>query len=722
MRHLTPASRRTSGASRLARRPARILVVARAAVLALVALGAPFVLAGVLAEPAAAQSPSLTVNGTFTYGDRNPDNGVVTPRPIAFATVEVVSCSDPACAFGIWNTEARPTTDGSGTISVQVPYIGPGRKYAVRVFATNYAAQVNHEIQAGPYYAVTPAQFSAAPGQTMSFTTDFADGPTAQHFNIAEAIRHGRDYAAARRDPQEREPIPVVGVKPGPGPTWYNAPADTVMIRYGDTFSDYLLLHEYAHFLEHKIGHLLQRVAEHNGCDAFVGSIRVNSPEYAWMEGFAAYFAGAIALTPAASFLDGHGIFGSDGASSIETPRPCASSPAFVAPEAVEDNVKGTLFDLVDGGGESGDMLSGFDLQVFQIFDRELGTGTAPTIEAFRAAWAARPLSVSGLDQILNLNRIPKSGFAPTEDWGQGVHYGTRGTHFADVTGDGRADSIAVDNDGVIVRRSTGAGFAQASNWTGGPYYAGRGNYFADVTGDGRADAIVVSGSGVTVRRSTGGSFSGNEAWSGPYYGDRGTYFADVTGDAPRRRHRRQRQRHHRPPLDRRRLLRQRDVERRVLRQPRHLLHRRQRGPPRRCRRRQRQRRLRPHLDRRRLRPHHALDQRRVLGQPRHPLRRRHRRRRRRRDRRQRRGDRAALARGHHLHPQRGLDARALLRLPRRLLRRRDRRRPRRRNRRQRLQHHPPARVLSRSSRTRVDAGGVRPRRGFRLATVATPA
>ena len=52
-----------------------------------------------------------------------------------------------------------------------------------------------------------------------------------------------------------------------------------------------------------------------------------------------------------------------------------------------------------------------------------------------------------------------------------------------------------------------------------------------DVTGDGKADVIVVNDDGVTVRRSTGAAFSGNESWTtNPYYGSRGTFFANDRG------------------------------------------------------------------------------------------------------------------------------------------------------------------------------------------------
>ena len=136
----------------------------------------------------------------------------------------------------------------------------------------------------------------------------------------------------------------------------------------------------------------------------------------------------------------------------------------------------------------------------------------------------------------------PISQFLPNEDWTGGPFWGSRGTFFADVDGDGRADAIAVNDDGVYVRLSTGSGFpGPAQNWTGGPYYSLRTQnvvpsdqsvYFADVNGDGMADAIVVNDDAVYVRLSTGFGFGPAQNWTGgPYYGNRGTFFADVNGD-----------------------------------------------------------------------------------------------------------------------------------------------------------------------------------------------
>ena len=146
----------------------------------------------------------------------------------------------------------------------------------------------------------------------------------------------------------------------------------------------------------------------------------------------------------------------------------------------------------------------------------------------------------TGLEGI-TVRRSDGTRFLPNEYWTADIYYGTDVTgkdniFFADVDGDGRADAVVAEKDGIAVRLSDSTQFVPYSLWSREPYYgslAGHANnYFADVTGDGRADAIVVNPSGVAVRRSDGVRFLPNEPWTeGAYYGDLGTYFADVTGD-----------------------------------------------------------------------------------------------------------------------------------------------------------------------------------------------
>ena len=90
-------------------------------------------------------------------------------------------------------------------------------------------------------------------------------------------------------------------------------------------------------------------------------------------------------------------------------------------------------------------------------------------------------------------------GYQANEDWSHGPCYGSRGTFFADVDGDGKPDCILVGDNTITVRRSTGHDFGASwqlanEDWTHGPYCGNKGTMFADVTGDRKADAIVVNG------------------------------------------------------------------------------------------------------------------------------------------------------------------------------------------------------------------------------------
>ena len=104
--------------------------------------------------------------------------------------------------------------------------------------------------------------------------------------------------------------------------------------------------------------------------------------------------------------------------------------------------------------------------------------------------------------------------FLPNQSWTDNAYYGTRGTYFADVNGDGRADAIVVNDGGVTARMSDGTKFLGNTTMTSGGFYGTVGTYFADVNGDGKADAIVVNADKIVVRPSSGTSFLPNQSWT----------------------------------------------------------------------------------------------------------------------------------------------------------------------------------------------------------------
>jgi hypothetical protein len=132
------------------------------------------------------------------------------------------------------------------------------------------------------------------------------------------------------------------------------------------------------------------------------------------------------------------------------------------------------------------------------------------------------------------------SGFAPRDSrWTFSFFIsdllGTYGTYFADVTGDGKADVILLNATNNLVMVSNGSSFGPASTWSerdGLGSIAQLGSFFADVTGDGKADAVLVGFNGIDVSVSTGTSFVPTASWlDHAFFGERGTFFADVTGD-----------------------------------------------------------------------------------------------------------------------------------------------------------------------------------------------
>ncbi|WP_017719227.1 FG-GAP-like repeat-containing protein [Kamptonema formosum] len=128
------------------------------------------------------------------------------------------------------------------------------------------------------------------------------------------------------------------------------------------------------------------------------------------------------------------------------------------------------------------------------------------------------------------VRRSDGSKFLPNEKWTDIGYWGTKGTWFADVTGDGKADAIVSNNEGVYVRRSDGSKFLPNEKWTDIGYWGSRVTGFGDVTGDGKADAIVSNDDGVYVRRSNGSKFLPNEKWTDiGYWGSKGTWIGDVT-------------------------------------------------------------------------------------------------------------------------------------------------------------------------------------------------
>jgi hypothetical protein len=369
----------------------------------LVRLALPLTIAFVSVAPASA----ATLTGTFRYLDTiSPScpfpSSTCSPRqPIAFANVEV--WHKGTMPWDFWAPVAMTATNGLGQFSFSDTR-GHGT-YAVRVYSSNYAANalwISATFYAEPGYPSTPIQRAVtSPTQVVDFSFDFTDSLAARMYNVAETARRGFDFAAARRQPGDLDALPRANILVTPttgnpaNVSWYNPATHTVTLNHSDSMSDFIVLHEYGHWIEAQLSSFAWIASSHDGCTArdIFGNI-INSAEHAWMEGFATFFARAVASTLPTGTLAGTSF------TAIESPASCTVS----AGDAVEDFVAATLWDLSDSGSnEAHDFVSGSATVIFQIFDKELDVfGVSPTIWHFRNAWIARGRDRAGLDRIMS--------------------------------------------------------------------------------------------------------------------------------------------------------------------------------------------------------------------------------------------------------------------------------------------------------------------------------
>lgn len=372
-------------------------------------------LATIALATTAAAAHAETIRGVLRYTDADGS-----AKPIRNAKVEVWRLR-PGAVF--WSNDLTTATDGNGGLDAPIAFAGVGTRTALRVFATNDAAQVMTQDLLIPFYrepgrpGTEIQRTTATAGDFLDFTFTFPDAWANNHFNIADAIKWARDYAMARRDPRETDLINRVDVHFNSLNTYYDPILHAVRLDPTFAMDDFTVVHEYTHYLEEQIGSFYGIASIHDGCratnidPALPGAIDLRGPGLAWMEGFASYLPQAVQR--ATNALVGGPLTGSIPAGLLESP---ACPPTNLPPKALERPVAGALFDLLDDPNEPFDQLAKRDVEIFQIFDRELDLGwTNPTFDQFGAAWIARGLDAPQFLQVLGANGIFLAGPAPTE-------------------------------------------------------------------------------------------------------------------------------------------------------------------------------------------------------------------------------------------------------------------------------------------------------------------
>jgi len=465
------------------------------------------------------------VTATLTFAD-----GTGQPAPIRRATVEIWRKYG-----GFWHGDFTTTTDELGRVNVSVPTAGAGTEYGLRVYAINDAAIVRFRDRPTDAMYSEPGppdapirRVSNGASDVLDFSFGFTDLATVAYYNAADALIYGRDYALARRapgEPEKPEPIKQVNVMVQSGNTFYDPYVDWLRINPGYLFTedDLTVLHEYAHFLEDQLSTLGPAIATvHDGCNVQLGTggAHAESMDFAWMEGFADYYAQAVARAFNSDTSTTTNVTGpADGTSRVsqlESPS-CPFGDPLLPREFLENWVAGALWDLLDDPSRDGlskpetaDRLCDKDREIFSIFDFDLQRVPA-NIQSFTDGWVAHGLDVPPLRSAFSAQGVsvrtptPMTYFSPSaaadlavwrgSEGGAWYLYGRSGPHWgapgdipvpADYDGDGQTDA-------AVWRPSTGQWWVLLSASGGVPQVTQWGSSTdvplpGDYDGDGETD------------------------------------------------------------------------------------------------------------------------------------------------------------------------------------------------------------------------------------------
>jgi hypothetical protein len=308
-------------------------------------------------------------------------------------------------------------TDLNGQIAEEFAFEYSGVVYAVRLFARNGEASV---VSSSPptvvAYFEPQAPMTVTSAGSISFSVDFPKNSiAAASFNIIETVRHGRQWADAWLGPGPHEPLGTANVALSDlfsditGTSYYYPLGDSLVIVEDDWFDDFTILHEYAHYVQEQVSSFAWIPSVHYPCHAYrpILNDNIDSPELAWLEGFADWFAVAVKNVQ-------EGLYFAPGNIAAAPEDPSAYCSDDTPGEKVQAWVGGALWDLTDTNNEAGpggfDALQNLEAAIMAITDSDSGMdkyGYSPTIRDFEKAWITFGFP-SGLTSVLGLNRISR--------------------------------------------------------------------------------------------------------------------------------------------------------------------------------------------------------------------------------------------------------------------------------------------------------------------------
>lgn len=349
------------------------------------------------------------VTGVVAYEDRAYDNngftGVLVPRPVRQAEVEILRASDGAVL-------GTGSTNNAGGFSIN------GIPASTTVRARIYARGLNTAVRDHPS---TNALYTALGGSDTTNGGGNASLPpllltvssgAAAPFNIFDAaVKSHQLQALIDLDVPPLLPPLTLYWQPGSTLGTYFITGANAIHLLGttsdpDEFDDDIILHEIGHWVAENFSRDETPGGPHRITDQV-------DPRLAWSEGWAHYWSAAVRrafpgeyLTPSTQ-VDNFG--GANSAFDIEGP----SLPGKAVMATNELAVAAVLWDLIDPANESFDPLSGNDTDVWASFDDRMPLMTGITLEDFRDGLAleapgimADVTGAEGVVRIMNARLI----------------------------------------------------------------------------------------------------------------------------------------------------------------------------------------------------------------------------------------------------------------------------------------------------------------------------
>ncbi|MFQ5456440.1 MAG: PPC domain-containing protein, partial [Nitrospirota bacterium] len=320
---------------------------------------------------------NIKVSGQIRYEDKEFDQngftGNSTFKPVRFADIEVVRCSDStviASGRSDSNGSYAVTFSNSGSPGIYIRVIGR----TTQDTDTNIAdIVIKSDIKSGAIQSVISDPFDESIGKDFVVDLDSAaDSKTGGVFNILDVFTDG-SISVTNLDGNIPPLLTVYWKQGNKDGTYFDSFDNSIhvlgTVTDTDEYDDDIILHEYAHFIAINLS------KDDSPGDIHFLNENNQDIRLSWSEGWATFFANSIRQTPIV--IDTRAV----GTISFNIEIPDFSSAAIYSTNELA--VTTVLWDIFDPANETFDTLSEGITEIWDIFSNYLPDTTDVSIEDF---------------------------------------------------------------------------------------------------------------------------------------------------------------------------------------------------------------------------------------------------------------------------------------------------------------------------------------------------